>query len=149
MYAEDVALCHPLVSPLAAKSWEGSCPLWIETGQELLADEGKYIATKASLQGVPVVFEEYEAMPHCFALILPALPGARRCFEGWARFISDVVENPKCMKTKGTRIGARNLEETPLEVTTLSTFTQEQVMARMRHAVQKMSRMNLDVTSKL
>ena len=63
LFAEDALLCHPLVSPLIAKSWEGSPPLWIETGQELLTDEDKYIAMKASSQGVKVVFEEYEAMP--------------------------------------------------------------------------------------
>ena len=58
-------LCHPLVSHLAAKSWEGSCPLWIETVQELFADEIKYFTMKTAERSTKVVCEEYEAMPQC------------------------------------------------------------------------------------
>ena len=61
-YAEDVCLVNPICSPLAAKSWEGCCPLYIDTGTELLTDEDKYVAMSAAKQGVTVVYEEYEAM---------------------------------------------------------------------------------------
>lgn len=139
IYAEDAVLCHPLVSPLAAKSWEGSCPLWIETGQELLTDEDKAIAAKAAKQGVPVVFEEYAAMPHCFAMVLEGLPGGRRCFEGWAKFIKDVVERPESVVTKGVYIEARTLKETEVDVEALGIFTDEEILQRMRARVKALS----------
>ena len=62
LYAEDACLAHPICSPLAAKSWEGCCPIYMDTGTELLTDETKYVAMMAAKQGVKVVYEEYEAM---------------------------------------------------------------------------------------
>ena len=149
LFAEDAVLCHPLVSPLAAKSWEGSCPLYIETGQELLTDEDKYVAMRAASQNVSVVFEEYEAMPHCFAMVLNGLPGSGRFFTAWSGFISTVVESREEVKTKGTVIKAKTLEEIPVDVTGLSTFTHDEVMARMKERVQKMSQKQPDSMSKL
>jgi acetyl esterase/lipase len=139
LYAEDALLCHPLVSPLIAKSWEGSCPLYIGTGQELLTDEDKHIAMKAASQGVKVVFEEYAAMPHCFAMVLETLPASKMFFSNWAAFISQVVERPESVETKGTRIVPRTLEELSVDVKGLSTFTEEEVLERMRERVVKMS----------
>jgi hypothetical protein len=149
LYAEDAMLGHPLVSPLAAKSWEGSCPLYIETGTELLTDEDRHLATKAASQNVTVVFEEFEAMPHCFAMLLEDLGGARKFFTNWASFISQVTKNPGTVTTKGTKIKARSLEEIELDVQGLSTFTDEEVKARMMERVQKMTMKRLDSVSKL
>jgi hypothetical protein len=149
LYAEDALLCHPLVSPLIAKSWKGSPPLWIETGQELLTDEDKYIAMKASTQDVKVVFEEYEAMPHCFAMVLKSLPASKRCFDSWSGFITQVVERPGTVETKGTSIKPKSLEEVTLDVGTLSEMKEGEVRERMRERVVKMSSKQPDSMSKL
>jgi hypothetical protein len=61
-------------------------------GWELLADEGKFVAHKMWREGVRVVLEEYEAMPHCFGLVFPGLGGSKRCLEGWAGFVKGVGE---------------------------------------------------------
>lgn len=50
------------------------------------------MAHKMWREGVRVVLEEYEAMPHCFAMIFPGLRESRRCLEGWAGFIKAVGE---------------------------------------------------------
>ncbi|KAK4172191.1 alpha/beta hydrolase fold-domain-containing protein [Triangularia setosa] len=92
IYVADELITHPLVSVVLAKSWEGSPPVYICTGWELLADEDKYVAKKMWEAGVRVRFEEYEGMPHCFGLIFPGLQEARRCFNGWGGFIRQVVE---------------------------------------------------------
>ena len=149
IYAEDAVLCHPLVSPLAARSWEGSCPMWVETGQELLTDEARHVATRAASQNVPVVYEEYEAMPHCFAMMLDGLPASRRFFTAWSNFISTVVERPGEVTTKGTVIKAKTLEEIPVDVSGLSTFAHDEVMERMKDRVHKMSQKQPDSMSKL
>ena len=136
-YVEDALLCHPLVSPLAAESWEGSCPMWLGIGQELLADEGKHVACKAARQGVKVVFEEYETMPHCFALVLVGTPVARRCLDGWSNFITAAAERPDSLGTRGVKIKAKSLEEEEMPMQDVSAYTDEEVIARMEQKVRR------------
>lgn len=78
-----------------APSWAGAPPVWVCSGWELLADEDKFAVCKMRREGVSVVWEEYEAMPHCFGLVLPHLRESRRCLEGWAGFVKAVVEGGK------------------------------------------------------
>jgi acetyl esterase/lipase len=149
LYAEDAVLTHPICSPLAAKSWEGSCPIYIDTGTELLTDEDKYVAMIAAKQGVKVVYEEYEAMPHCFAMLLNTLGGAKRCFDGWAGFITAAVMDPDEIKTKGLIIKAKTLQELPINVEELCAESHEVVVERMRKRVVEISGKTPDTMAKL
>ncbi|KAI1847615.1 hypothetical protein JX265_000866 [Neoarthrinium moseri] len=125
LFVDDAFLLHPLVSLQLASSWEGSPPVYICTGWECLADEDKYVAAQFAKHGVPVVFEEYEAMPHVFAPILGKIPEAKRCYDGWASFITRAVENPKSIESSYTTIKAKTCEELPLDVEKLSPYTHE------------------------
>jgi acetyl esterase/lipase len=149
LYADDGLLCHSLVSPLIAKSWVGSPPLYIETGEELLTDEDKHVAMKAASQGVPVVYEQYETMPHCFAMVVADLPASRKFFESWSNFITQAVENPGEIKTKGTIIAPKTLNERGVEVGSLSGFTDEEVLNRMKERAEKLNPKQPDSLSKL
>ncbi len=84
IYVDDGLVLHPLVTLLMVRSWAGAPPVYICTGWELLRDEDRYAAGKLHRDDVTVVLEEYEGMPHCFAILLSHLPGARRCLDGWA-----------------------------------------------------------------
>ena len=139
LYASTALLAHPLVSPLAARSWEGACPMYIGTGTELLTDEDKTLAARAACQGVPVVFEEYAGMPHCFAMILNGLPASARYFASWAGFARDVVEEPAGVRTRGVRVVPKSLEEEPLEVTGLVAWTFEEARERLRERARMMA----------
>ncbi|KLU92289.1 acetyl-hydrolase [Magnaporthiopsis poae ATCC 64411] len=86
------------------------------------------MAAKLADAGVRVVLEEYEAMPHCFALVFRRLTASERCFDAWARFIKEAVE------TKGsgpgrlssfTTIQARTLKEVPLALQRLRPCSEE------------------------
>lgn len=114
LYADDDLVTHPLVTLIMNRTWEGSPPIWMCTGWELLAYEDKALAMKLVADGVPLIFEEYEAMPHVFALFLSRLPSSRRCVESWASFIRCSVENPGAIQSSATAIKAPTLEETPL-----------------------------------
>lgn len=149
IYAEDAVICHPLVSPIVAKSWQGSCPIYLETGKELLTDEDKFLAQKAASHGVQVVYEEYEAMPHCFALLLEGTPMARRFFKGWSDFMTKVVCEPETVQTNGTLIRAKTLQEEAVDITKLSSFTDIEVLTRMKEKVKSLSQSNPDPMSKL
>lgn len=133
LYSDTTMLCHPLVSPLAAKDWRGSCPLWMGYGEEMLVDEGKVIAAKAVVQGVQVVWEQWEAMPHCFGLIFEGLDVSKRCFGGWAAFCDAVGggrRNEK-METRGTWFAAKTGKEKEIDVRALGVWGEEEVKEMM------------------
>ncbi|KAK8192498.1 hypothetical protein M8818_007667 [Zalaria obscura] len=133
VFADLSMLCHPLCSPLAAKDWSGSPPLWIETGEELLTDEDAVVAARAASQGVTVVWEQYEAMPHCFAMLLPKLPNSRRCVSSWGAFCRSSVEGD-LLETKGTWIAAKTGEEKVVDVEKVTEHRWEDAVEAMKEA---------------
>ncbi|KAE9969999.1 hypothetical protein BLS_005117 [Venturia inaequalis] len=54
LFCEGSALCHPLVSPLAAMDWTNCPPVFITIGEEMLADENQILARRLAKQGVRV-----------------------------------------------------------------------------------------------
>ena len=135
LYCEVNMLCHPLVSPIAAKDWSGSCPLWLGCGEEMLGDEGKIIASRAADQGVKVQWAQWGTMPHCFALILIGSPMGKRYFQDWAGFASKVVvSNGQQIETGGIFFEAKTQKEVPVDVQTLSPLSDEEMRSRMEGA---------------
>ncbi len=131
IYAEDDMVIHPLVSPLLAKSWKGAPPLWICTGKELLEDEDKFTAARFYEDGAPVVFEEYEGMPHCFALLFAQIPEGKRCLEGWAGFGKRVVEGRReDNESRFTMIKAITLREVEVEFEGLKPYSMEEIRGK-------------------
>ena len=133
LYCDTTMLCHPLVSPLAAKDWSGCCPLWISCGEEMLADEIRHVATKTAKQSVQVVFEQWEAMPHCFALIFVGSPMSKRCFKDWTDFYARVIKG-EAVVTKGLWFHAKTQKETEVDVEGLSSFADAEVKEKMDKA---------------
>lgn len=130
MYAADDLMTHPLVSPVMRRDWSGFPPVYICAGWERLAYEDKFVAQKLEGEGVTVVFEEYESMPHCFALVLTGLPESRRCLDGWAGFIRQAVEDPEGLRSRSTTIHAKTLEETCLKFEDLCDVSDDVVRKR-------------------
>ncbi len=63
----------------------------IVTGStEVLRDEGRQVARRARLAGVPVRYEEWPRMPHVFPILADVLPEARLAFEHVSRFLAAV-----------------------------------------------------------
>ncbi|CAK7272695.1 hypothetical protein SEPCBS57363_005262 [Sporothrix epigloea] len=139
LYVETGLVMHPLVSPFLSdpEGWSGAPPTYCCVGWEMLADEVNFFtATRLHNGGngaSAVIFEQYEAMPHCFALVLPKLPGAKRCLDKWASFIRCVVEQPQSLqqgatdpgsKSSFTYITAKTLEEKAIDPATLSPYTE-------------------------
>jgi acetyl esterase/lipase len=130
--AEDEMLCHPLVSPLAVKDWTGSPPMWMCTGQEILADEDRHVAAKVARQGVILQYEEWEGMPHCFAMVLMNTKPSRICFTSCAQFARLCVEASQEVVSRGVRIRAKTWVEEKLDMESVSPYTDEEVERRMR-----------------
>ncbi|KAH6682377.1 alpha/beta hydrolase fold-domain-containing protein [Plectosphaerella plurivora] len=135
IYAEDALLAHPLATLLMARDWTGAPPTYICTGWELLADEDKYIAQKLQSQGVKVVFEEYEGMPHCFAILLTDIPAARRNYSQWTGFLKQAAEAPDLIESRAMTVKAKTLEEVELHFSGLSNVAEEDIRAQVLEQV--------------
>ncbi|OBT73278.1 hypothetical protein VF21_08448 [Pseudogymnoascus sp. 05NY08] len=137
LYCEGSMLCHPLVSPLSAESWAGAPPIFVVSGEEMLADEGKAFAQKAAAQGVTVVWEQYEAMPHCFSLLLEGNPVAAMSFGTWAEIVKRAVQNPAEIVTRADFITAKALVRQPVDIGKLIDMSDEVILGRMRKSRQE------------
>lgn len=99
----------------------------------MLADEIKIVAAKAAKQGVKVVSEQWEAMPHCFAMILVGTPMSKRCNNDWTDFCKSVVEG-KEIETKGLWFQAKTGREKDVDVEGLAVLDDCEVKVRMNGA---------------
>ncbi|KUI69494.1 hypothetical protein VM1G_05225 [Cytospora mali] len=134
LYCADAFIAHPLVTLLTARSWQGCPPVYISCGWELLADEDKYMAAKLHSDNVPVIFEEYEAMPHCFPMVFKGSPTSVRCFDAWSEFITDAVEKgPGSVQSAFKTIKAKTLKESDIDPIELSPYTEEEFRQRLRN----------------
>ncbi|KAK8097950.1 uncharacterized protein PG998_013436 [Apiospora kogelbergensis] len=125
LFIDDDFLLHPFACLHLNASWEDAPPIYVCCGWECLADEDKWLVSKLVKDGVAVVFEEYEAMPHVFAAILDKAPQSARCFDGWARFISQACKSPQDIQSSFTTIKAKTMKEVDISVKNLSPFTEE------------------------
>lgn len=90
---------------------------------------------KMAQTGIPVLLDQYEAMPHCFAMVIEGSAIAKRCFEKWAGFMSAVVRG-ETVQTKGTWVVAKTGREKEMDVLRASGDTEEVVLERMRMVVE-------------
>lgn len=127
LIVEDHLLTHPLVSLITA-DWTGCPPVYMCTGWEVLSVEDAFFAEKLHTSGVPIVFEEYEGMPHCFGLTLQG-NGTNKCLKSWANFIRAAVDKPESISSSATYIKSKTLEESPLEFGRISTISEKQAHA--------------------
>ncbi|KAF3036100.1 hypothetical protein E8E11_001866 [Didymella keratinophila] len=138
LYCEGSALLHPLVSPLAAPSWEGAPPMFFSVGQEMLRDEDAVLAQRAVKQGVKVVWREFEAMPHCFAMLLENNLGAPVHHAEFAKFCRQAVESGESIETNGEFIKAKTLERSAVDVKSgLTQLTDDEALQYMRRGQQR------------
>ncbi|PLB36061.1 putative lipase/esterase [Aspergillus candidus] len=87
------AVLHPLVSPLTAppERWAGAPPVFMSFGEEGLTDEALVLARRMHSVGVPVTVEQFEGMPHCFALLMIKTAAGKRFYDGMADFCRQAV----------------------------------------------------------
>ncbi|KAI0026192.1 alpha/beta hydrolase fold-domain-containing protein [Xylariomycetidae sp. FL0641] len=138
LYVADALLLHPLASLHLARpgAWRGCCPVYLCCGWECLADEDRFLARRLADEGVPVVLEQFQAMPHVFALLLPGLPEARRCLDGWAGFVREVTgEKTGGVESRFTAIQAKTLKEEDIVPEKLSHYSEAQVRELAEEAV--------------
>ena len=133
-YCETSMLCHPLVSPLAAKSWRGAPPMYIAIGsKERNSDSTKVPAQLAAREGVPVIWDEYELMPHNWPMVFPNYPHSIKQYQSWAAACLRFLGNEK-IETTGTFSQFESLSARQVDVCNLTPLTLDEVETLMRTA---------------
>ncbi|KAH7139340.1 acetyl-hydrolase [Dendryphion nanum] len=130
LYCETAALCHPLVSPIAARDWTGSPPVFFSVGQEMLRDEGAVLAQRLHAQNVPVLWREFEAAPHVFAYMLEHFPGTAIHFKDFEEFCRGVVEGEegrKGVKSSAQFISGKTVERRAVRFEELTELGDDEV----------------------
>lgn len=134
-YCDDALLSHPLVAPATTVDWKGAPPFWIACGEERLADSSKIIAQTAASQGVLVLWEQYQAMPHTWALIFPKWPQSIRCMASWAHACRSFANPQARLLTEGKYIHAKHMNEENVLVTELTPLTPQKALRLMESKI--------------
>lgn len=98
----------------------------------MLIDEVAVVASKIARQGGKTQWEMFEAMPHCFALVLDTcgLEATQRFYDGLAGFCKSVAAGAE-IETRGTIFEAKTCKEREVSVKELSPLADGEVMQRM------------------
>ncbi|KAL8846533.1 MAG: hypothetical protein Q9221_008385 [Calogaya cf. arnoldii] len=94
IYAATNAYAHPFLTPAIAHDCHGMPPMWFAVGDEQFVDAARTVARRAAQQGVQVDWMQFEAMPHCFPLLLGLDTAwqAKACMQKWAAFCKACVD---------------------------------------------------------
>lgn len=132
-YCAGSTLDHELVSPVAVGDWSGAPPMWFACGTEdRCLDGNRMIASQAARCGVPVLWNEYEGMPHEFAVLLGKLPQSKHCFASCATACKAFGEG-KPISSRSLRMKMPACEDIDLgDVAALAPLPLNEVKRRMR-----------------
>ena len=125
-------LYRPLECRMDSRSWKG-CPLMgmAMGSKERIVDGGKVVAQLAARQGVPIVWDEYELMPHNWPMVFPDHPHSIKCYYSWVEAFSPFVEGtPVTAKALFTELKSQDIWS--LDVQNLTHLTAEEVESLMR-----------------
>lgn len=87
LYAGDVALTDPYVSPVFGE-YHGFPPTLLQVGgEEVFLDDSLRVAAKLKKQGVPVVVDIWQGMPHVWQGFAAMMPEGRAAIEDVGRFV--------------------------------------------------------------
>ena len=131
VYCDAPVVHHPMVSPCTARSWKGAPPMWFAMGQERILDAAKIVAQTAARDGVPVLWNEYERMPHCWISFVPRMPHTTHCYRAWGEACRKLGEGQE-FRTRGRMIYIDSLKETEVDTRNLISLSPEEAESRIR-----------------
>ncbi len=94
-YTAEANLINPLVSPVYA-DFHGFPPLFIQVGSdEILLDDSRLLAEKASAAGVDVTLKIWAGMWHVWQMLGDFIPENKKAFEEIGQFVRGQLSSPK------------------------------------------------------
>ncbi|KAL9023040.1 MAG: hypothetical protein Q9196_007417, partial [Gyalolechia fulgens] len=131
-YCETSMLYHPLVCAMAADTWQGCPPMYMAVGsKERIVDGARYFAQLVATQGAPILWDEYELMPHNWPMGFPRHPLSEQCYSSWAKACSRFVNGPP-IQSHGTFTTFEGSPVRELDVTKLTPLSKNDVARLMR-----------------
>ena len=101
--------------------------MWFATGGgERLTDSGRFMAQTVTREGVQVVYEEFEDMPHLWPLMFRNWPQTHTLWKDWANACPGFVDGTS-LDTKGALMRVENEGKCELDVRNLTELTLAQV----------------------
>lgn len=94
--------------------------------KERMVDGAKSVAQRAARDGVPVIWDEYELMPHNWPVILRDHPHSINCYQSWADACSHFVDSLPVI-TKGIFTEYDSLATRDVDVENLTSLTTKEV----------------------
>ena len=83
---------NPLISPIFG-DWQGLSPLMIQVGsEEILLSDSERLSRKALADGVEVLYECWQGMPHVWHMGWHYLPEARKALQKIAQFVDKQIQ---------------------------------------------------------
>ncbi|KAI5299730.1 hypothetical protein KEM55_001822 [Ascosphaera atra] len=136
LYAHADALTHPFVCPLAApdEMWSETPPIFVATGQDLVEDDGLYMARKLGRLGRPVKYEHFEGMPHVVPLFTVSNEAARKYAKDWAAFCVETTKGRVQGADAGLVVDHKGLEVEHREWKDFGVLTDKEVVDKIRKA---------------
>lgn len=136
-YCEASMLSHPLVSPVTAKDWKGAPPIYFAVGsKERLSDSSKYVAQTAARQGVTVIWDEYELMPHNWPMVFPKFAPSIQCYQSWAEACLKIWRGDQVL-SQGTFTKLEGLSREDVDVRNLTPLAFHEIKDMMRAALKQ------------
>lgn len=131
-YCETSMLYHPLVCAMSARDWIGCPPIYMAIGsKERIVDAAKFVAQNVAKQGIAVLWDEYELMPHNWPMGFPSHPNSEKCYRSWAKACLRFVDGSET-QTNGTITTLENSQARQLEVAKLTNLTTDEVARLMK-----------------
>ncbi|KAL9636603.1 MAG: hypothetical protein Q9204_002199 [Flavoplaca sp. TL-2023a] len=131
-YCETSMLYHPLVCAMGARNWVGCPPIYMAIGsKERIVDAAKFVAQNVAKQGIVVLWDEYELMPHNWPMGFPSHPNSEKCYHSWAKACLLFVNSSET-HTSGTITSLENSQARQVEVTKLTNLTTDEVARLMK-----------------
>ncbi|KAL8971944.1 MAG: hypothetical protein Q9183_000807 [Haloplaca sp. 2 TL-2023] len=131
-YCETSMLYHPVVSGIGARDWRGCPPIYLAIGsKERIVDAAKFVAQNVAKQGMAVLWDEYELMPHNWPMAFPNHPNSEKCYHSWAKACLRFVDSSDT-QTCGTITTFETSQERHIEVTKLTHLSTADVARLMK-----------------
>ena len=127
LYCAVSLLDHPLVSPITARDWRGSPPIFMFNGSGERSNDGaRFLAHNIASHRVSLVWEEYEAMPHLWPFLFHKWILTQRCWESWARACKLLVES-QTQETTARMVRVPDARVTEIDLRELTSMTMDEV----------------------
>lgn len=96
-----------------------------------------FVTQRMASQGVPVILEQYSAMPHNFSLLIPEVEAWKCSKKRSASFICYTIDNPESITTEAMQWSGNPLFRTKVNISKLVPLSLESLKEKMETQIKE------------